>query len=247
MAIPALLAVGGGAVLRGASHSEDRIGRPEPDLAAAKAAARRIADALDAQWSVHEQVAREIRDIGLAVPRATLRGALDGAQDGASHLTWMGVADAASGRVLAATAGVLEGESVSGRPWFASGLTGAFAGDVHDAVLLQRALRPNPGDEPLRLVDLALPLSDSTGNVVAVLGAHLDWIWILDLVRSGSALSGIPMALADAKGDILFSPSGLADACFRGQLGTPVMQSRRAPSFGWQIVTAHCDGPAAAS
>jgi hypothetical protein len=58
-----------------------------------------------------------------------------------SQYAWLGIADP-SGVVLVATGGILEKVNVIERPWFKAGLAGPFAGDVHDALLLQKFRRP---------------------------------------------------------------------------------------------------------
>jgi diguanylate cyclase len=54
------------------------------------------------------------------------------------YYDWLGVA-AADGTVLSAVNGLLEGENVSNRLWFAAGKQGSYIGDVHEAVLLARS------------------------------------------------------------------------------------------------------------
>jgi signal transduction histidine kinase len=92
-----------------------------------------------------------------------------------SYYTWIGVADA-KGTVIASTGGVLEGRDVSQRPWFARGRSEAFVGDVHEALLLAKALPPTASNEPLRLVDFSAPVRRGA-EVLGVLGAHLSWAW----------------------------------------------------------------------
>jgi len=95
---------------------------------------------------------------------------------------WIGLTDP-SGRVLVASGSLLEGLSVAGHPWFGAALEGPHLGDVHDAVLLANLLSEttdmpaSPDDEPLRLVDVAAPVTDADGDIRGVLGAHLSWAW----------------------------------------------------------------------
>ena len=69
---------------------------------------------------------------------------------------WMGVADT-SGKVIAATGGVLEGADVSQQPWWAEAPSGVYVHDVHSDPLLGRWLPANSG-RALRVLDLAFPL-----------------------------------------------------------------------------------------
>ncbi|MBC8048928.1 MAG: hypothetical protein H7X92_02125 [Chitinophagales bacterium] len=97
------------------------------------------------------------------------------------RFTWLGVAWA-DGQVFAASGSMLEGNNVSSRPWFRQGLQGPFAGDVHEAVLLAKALPVRA--EPYRFVDFAAPIKDREGKTVAVVGAHFDWSWVRETLSS---------------------------------------------------------------
>ena len=99
---------------------------------------------------------------------------------------WIGFADR-DGRVTAATGGLLEGASVAARPWFQRGLDGPAVADVHEAVLLARALPALPRDEPKRFVDVAAPLRDTSGAVVGVVGGHLSLQWMREMSRAAIA------------------------------------------------------------
>ncbi len=211
--------------------------RVNTNLAAlAEGAARRLAAALDEQWRLHQSVAAALQPWGPERDGAAAQAKLDELQLGRSHLTWMGVADAATGRVQAATRGILAGGAdVSARPWFMDGRKGAFAGDVHDAVLLQRALRRNHRDEPLRLIDYATPLRDEAGGVVAVLGAHLDWEWIRGLLRDTPMPEGVQLVLLSSSGAVMFGPGPAFEVAPSALQNAPVNQIAGAPSFGWSI------------
>ena len=87
-----------------------------------------------------------------------------------------------NGVVAAATGRLLEGKDISMRPWVREGRDKPFAGDVHDALLLA-SLLPSTDGEPLRLLDISLPVTDRQGNFIGVLGAHLSWTWAKE-VRS---------------------------------------------------------------
>ncbi|MBB6254388.1 hybrid sensor histidine kinase/response regulator [Nitrospirillum iridis] len=124
---------------------------------------------------------------------------------------WIGFADPA-GRVAVSADGLLEGADVSQRPWFAATRDrGAYAGDVHEAKLLQRELG-SPGGEPLRFVDVAAAVYDETGAVQGVLGAHLSWTWAEEVTRSvlGAAgeRSGVQVLVLSQGGTVLLGPEG---------------------------------------
>lgn len=87
---------------------------------------------------------------------------------------WIGLADN-DGKVIAASAGMLEGEDVSQRPWFQQGKNGLVSNDYHPAVLLEKLL-PYSAKE-WRFVDVALPVKRDDGTVRGVLAVHLSWQW----------------------------------------------------------------------
>lgn len=126
------------------------------------------------------------------------------------EVAWLGVATR-DGTVLAANGGLLEGKDVSARPWFKGALQGLFIGDLHEAVLLAKLLPAQP--EPWRFVDIALPLRDESGEVAAVLGAHLSWTWAerlqKDLAAPLARLPGAHALLLDSGRTVLIGPPEL--------------------------------------
>lgn len=135
--------------------------------------------------------------------------------------SWIGLTDT-EGAVLVSTGQILEGEDVSGRPWFVEGLREPFVGDVHGALLLEAILVPEDG-EPLRLVDIAFPVTNQEGEVVGVLGAHLNWAWAREV--HDSLLSPIyvgqetELFILDVSGNVLLGPPG-----FEGAIATAVYE-----------------------
>jgi PAS domain S-box-containing protein len=133
------------------------------------------------------------RDIQIAASLQTLRAPASQPSEQRAFLerlkktypayAWIGLASP-QGQVLVATGGLLEGQDVSHRPWFAGGKLGSYAGDVHQAVLLEKLLPPSPGGEPLRFVDVAAPVLDEQGHLQGVLGAHLSWSWASEVEHS---------------------------------------------------------------
>lgn len=172
--------------------------------------------------------------------------------------SWLGVADV-EGRVLAASRGVLEGESVAQRPWFRLGLDRPTAGDVHEAQLLAKHL--GRGSEPMRFIDLSAPIRRPDGSVAGVVGAHVDWNWVAGTLTSLGA-PGIDVILLSRDQRVLLGPPDLvekpltvraATAAGRGD-GTAVTRERwpdgdeyltvsvpmtgapDMPSFGWSLL-----------
>ena len=103
-----------------------------------------------------------------------LRAMFDGIAGDGKRVSWAGFATL-DGTVQVATNGLLEGADVSARPWFRAGLQAGFAGDVHEAVMLNRLLGGSETD-PLRFVDLARPATRD-GRVRGVYGVHLSIDW----------------------------------------------------------------------
>lgn len=135
-----------------------------------------------------------------------LRDVLDGLQRSFADYAWIGFARA-DGTVVAATKGMLEGQSVAQRPWFVAGKQKPFVGDVHEAVLLAKLLGPRTDAEPFRFVDVAYPVRNAAGDVIGVLGAHLSWDWATDIRRSlispESHFSQADVSILDEKGKVL--------------------------------------------
>ncbi|MBF0375409.1 MAG: hypothetical protein HQL39_18605, partial [Alphaproteobacteria bacterium] len=127
--------------------------------------------------------------------------------------SWLGLVDL-DGTVRIANGGLLEGQSVAARTWFVESLKGPFVGDVHDAVLLAKILEPAPDGQLPRFVDFAFPLvSASSGKVVAVLGAHLNWTWANEvlapfILAENSAVQHEALIL-DRNGIVLHGPRSM--------------------------------------
>ncbi|MDB5794547.1 MAG: hypothetical protein JWR25_926 [Noviherbaspirillum sp.] len=122
---------------------------------------------------------------------------------------WIGYA-ARDGKVLAATDGVLEGENISERPLFNRTTEAAFVGDVHRAILLEKKLNPE-GRDPLRLLDIAVPVLDRQGKFAGVLGAHIDWRLIKNIAASLPQNDKADVLVLSADTTVLLGPSDLQD------------------------------------
>lgn len=107
-----------------------------------------------------------------------LRSLFENLKGSQPHYAWMGKVDS-SGKVLAASDGLLEGMDVSQRPWFQHARHGSFVGDYHPALLLEKKLPQQA--EPWRFIDIAVPLRDENGRLRGVIGSHLSWGWARDI------------------------------------------------------------------
>jgi hypothetical protein len=193
---------------------------------------------------------------------ATLRIRLDTIKSVNPDCAWIGFADA-SGRVTAASGGILQGDSVTERPWFQFGIDHPYAGDQHEALLLERYVQA-PRNEPLRLVDLSLPVRQPDGTLAGVLVMHIDWRWVRNLLRTVHHHDGLELLLVARDQTVLVGPDTLegkrlsvhsAEAVRQGVNLTdtetwpdgvpylvsvvPVAAYHDLPGFGWSIVARH--------
>lgn len=135
------------------------------------------------------------------------RTLLEKLQSTYTDYAWIGLTDN-KGIVQASTRKLLEAKDVSQRPWFIHGRRASYIGDVHDAVKLAKLL-PNPTDEPLRFVDIAVPVINLQGQPQGVLGAHLSWTWSREVEKS--LLPTVQernkeMFVLSQNGDVLLAP-----------------------------------------
>ena len=135
---------------------------------------------------------------------------IDELKRAAPDYSWIGYTDA-SGRVLIALGGMLEGQDVSLRPWFQGALKGPFVGDVHDAKLLASMLPREGGDLP-RFIDVAYPLVEG-GAVKGTIGAHINWQWAARLRDSIESYARpetpFELLVVATDGLILLGPKGM--------------------------------------
>jgi diguanylate cyclase (GGDEF)-like protein len=181
-------------------------------------------------------------------------------RDGRPHYAWIGVTDG-TGKVIAASNGMLVGRDVSQRPWFVGGKQGPYLGDVHAAKLLSEML-PRPSDgEPLRFIDLAAPLHTPQGALLGTLGVHVDWRWarevVAELHSEDARDDGVLVYIFDQDGKVIHRPAGatpddhLADALNTTQgaalrtwadgqpyltTGTRLPGRIGEPNLGWTVV-----------
>jgi len=197
---------------RAIDQIKDRIGHNLADLAA------QTSDKLD------RGMFERYREIALVTSRPVLttgeytldqrRQALERVQRSYDYYEWIGLTDN-EGKVLVSGNRLLEGADVSKRPWFIEGIRGGHVGDVHEALLLDKLLPPQPDKTPRRFVDVAFPYADADGKVRGVLGAHLSWNWARDVERSvvGSAdrESDTQTLILSSTGRVLLGPRELMD------------------------------------
>jgi HAMP domain-containing protein len=207
-------------------------------------------------YSLWQTVGRFARSANMTAPRDmqgdfTFLAGLD------DRFSWLGVADV-SGKVVASSRGILEGQDVSQRPWYRHGLLGPYAGDVHDSEQFGKALG-REGELP-RVVDFAAPIPGLSGSVGGVVGLQTNWNWISDqlasltspgtdvllLARDRRVLFGPPelvgkqlgigAALATGHGKAFVQPERWPDGMDYMTAVIPSVQYRDLPSFGWSVI-----------
>jgi diguanylate cyclase (GGDEF)-like protein len=174
--------------------------------------ARTLAAGLDDRSREVEALAADTDLWAAGLGSDAVKRALARANAATPHSSWIGAA-ARDGTVLAASAGILEGESVAARPWFKEGFKATHVGDVHPAVLLSKLLPPAPSGEPLRFVDFASPILLG-GEVVGVLGKHGSWEWARSVITlmapENAGELKLEVFIFDRAGHAIYAPRGTA-------------------------------------
>jgi hypothetical protein len=218
-------------------------------------AALDFARALNEDWATLTVIADQLaqRD-----PEA-LRLALDLTARVGTRVSWVGFAGV-DGVVAVSSNGVLMGADVAARPWFQRGLNGDFAGDVHEALLLNSILGGSE-TEPLRFIDLASPVVDMDGEVKGVLAFHINFDWAKAHLAETARSLEVDLYLVNQAGEVIFATDGSSHEleglhAFRSAaagvassgrelwpdgatyFSTVIPQVRYGdlPSFGWRLV-----------
>ena len=253
-----------GAILFGLATTillQDRVGRAEAAAleqavtVRGRHAAHDFARVLDQDWETLKTIADKIT----LTDGFALKGALDLAAGDGERISWAGFATP-DGLVSEASNDLLKNVDVSARPWFQRGLSGDFAGDVHDAVLLNKLLGGS-ADDPLRFIDLAAQVKDPNGQIAGVLGFHINFTWAEAFLAETAQDLGLDLYLVSQNGDVIIATDGSKPGVrelqsFRAA-ATGVAQSNREvwpdgveyftvvipdviygdlPSFGWRMV-----------
>ncbi len=169
-------------------------------------------------------------------PVAEKRQLLDSMRATFPDYTWIGIADR-DGTVVVATDGVLESESVAESSWFTSGLEGRFVGEVREASVLGSLVAPDPSEEPVRFIEMAVPLVGVSGESIGVLGAELSFAWVrgveTSLLTPTSEELQAELFVVSSDGSILLAPPS---ASLPSSLdGLDSVKSARAGQHGFQL------------
>jgi len=153
------------------------------------------------------------------------------------------------GKVLAATSHMLEGVDASKRPWFDGARNRLYLGDPHEAKLLANYMQAEPGGEPIRFVDVAVPVGNGHGVFQGVLAAHLHWTWVRKTMEQYVMELESPMPIqvfVASKDGLLLNPpavgragttadllaTGTRDGSYLVAVSSPNLSS----DLGWTVV-----------
>jgi diguanylate cyclase (GGDEF)-like protein len=153
--------------------------------------------------------AKILSDLGLIKHPDKMRNRLDDLISSYEGYAWIGYAGL-DGKVVASTKGLLEGVDISQRPLFARASEAAFIGDSHRALLLEKKLNEK-GQEPLRFLDVAIPVKGEDNTFVGVLGAHIDWRWIKSITKSAAIPEHSEILIVGTDKTVLLGPADLQD------------------------------------
>lgn len=165
-------------------------------------AARDLARSLEQDWQDLKDIAAKIE----GSDASAIVVALDVMVGSDQRISWAGFATA-DGIVQAASNDVLKGVDVSARPWFQRGLRGDFAGDVHEAVLLNKLLGGTE-QNPLRFLDLAAQVAAPDGHIAGVLGFHINFAWAEAFLADAAQKLELDLYLVNQNGEVIIATDG---------------------------------------
>ena len=143
---------------------------------------------------------------------AALRTILTQAKNQFNDYAWIGVA-APDGKVIASAqpAPALEGGNANQRAWFVGGQKELYVGDYRPLSGLKQTL-PFAA-QPMRFIDVGVPLLDQKGGYKGVLGAHLRWDWTRDiaagLLNPANNRYSVDILVVRDDGIVLLGPKAL--------------------------------------
>ncbi|WP_158284549.1 sensor domain-containing diguanylate cyclase [Azospirillum sp. TSO35-2] len=170
--------------------------------------AQSLARQLDStMWARANQIAALSRIEALKDP-AVAQSTIDELKRRDPTIAWIGMTDA-TGRVVAASNGLLMGADIGSRPVHQEGMKSLFVGDVHEAVALRGKVPHLPGETP-KFVDVSAPLQKADGTPIGVLAAHYSWDWaqgaIRQLIEPLHDRKGLTLYILSADGTVLIGP-----------------------------------------
>lgn len=125
--------------------------------------------------------ANDLCHVGPTEALTSPQRALELLQNSMPGYAWIGCASR-EGKLLAATGGLLVGETIASLPWFQSGLRGTTVSDRSGAGANSGAPQQRAA-EPLRFIDLAHPVINHRGETIGIIVAHLGVRWFEGLIH----------------------------------------------------------------
>ena len=182
-----------------------------------------LSKALDREWNSINAVAGTLRmdRVDAARPRLLAISRIS------ESIAWTGIADA-SGRLVASSRPLLEGQDISASLWFRRGLKGSHIGAAETDNRLAR-LVAGETEGAVQFVDLAVAIRDEAGDVEGVLIYRLNMRWIHDYLIESAEVLDLDLFLVDGRGRVVFDhlrtmPEGLSNRARQvissGQQGT---------------------------
>lgn len=177
----------------------------------ARSIARQVSQAMSERYvnvaTVRDLFEQELRS---ATPQQK-RQVMERTRASHKYFSWLGVVSA-DGLIQIGTGGLLQGNSLVGRDWFEGALKSpVFFGDLHSAKLLDPYIK-NPDGAPLYLLDIALPLHGAQGEVTGVLGSHMNWRIVEEVLQHAlettSGTESLSAAIVSTDGTILYDTKG---------------------------------------
>jgi len=172
---------------------------------------REVAANLESRLSVIRLVATQLSPAPHSDDHIKLM--LDSVHRQYPEINWIGLTDS-DGTIVSAANNVFVGNSAADKPWYKNGLKGAYLGDVRNEASLQNLLPRRSDRVSFRVVDVAFPVTDDSGQYAGVLGAHLSWNWIrnlqaLSLSNVDSNALNLQLILATEDNNVISGPAEL--------------------------------------
>lgn len=133
---------------------------------------------------------------------SSARQIADAAGRASEGIYWAGIVGL-DGIVLAGTDGKREGEDVSGRQWFLSGLHGTRIGNVYSAKM---GLTDDPEG---RLFNMSRPIVNQDGTPIGVAVYSMRFDWVADYLSNNTEALDVDLTLFDRAGDELVESNRL--------------------------------------
>ena len=159
-----------------------------------------------------------VRAAEIAGRPSGLQAVFDELEAAYPELGWIAAADSA-GTIVAARRGLVVGSSVTGRAWFAQGLSGPWIGVIEETRIAGRSGPATVTSNEPSVGEVAAPVRDAHGALVGVVAGRLSWRWAADelqrLTEPNPRESAQALVL-DRGGIVVVGPDGLRGQRWNG-------------------------------